>query len=119
MGEGRSVAALLRCFSSYRYASIRDTILPYPVLPCEIFLRFPVKITVQVLAAGCQLSYREPFTDFLLGGIDCVHCLQPIALGLRVDTITYLTDIFLPYISKHVISLPILGTKGKIEDDTF
>ena len=26
-----------RCFSLYRYATIRDTILPYPVLSCEIF----------------------------------------------------------------------------------
>ena len=36
-----------------------DTLLSYPILPCEIFLRVPVKITVHVLAAGCQFSYRK------------------------------------------------------------
>ena len=35
---------------------MRNTILPYPVLQYEIVLRVPVKITVQVLAAGCKLS---------------------------------------------------------------
>ena len=33
-------------------------------MPCEIFLRVPVKITVRVLTAGCQLSYRQ-FYGFL------------------------------------------------------
>ena len=41
-----------------------DTLLPYPILPCEIFLRVPVKVTVHVLVAGCQLSYRK-FYRFL------------------------------------------------------
>ena len=50
----------------YRYATIPDTILPYPVLPCEIFLRVPVKVMVQVLAAGCQLSYRKFYGFFVL-----------------------------------------------------
>ena len=30
------MAALLRCFSLYQYAAIRDTILPYSVLPGKI-----------------------------------------------------------------------------------
>ena len=58
MGDGKSVAALLRCFSLYRYATIRDTILPCPVLTCENFLRVPVK-KVHVSAAGPQLLYRK------------------------------------------------------------
>ena len=46
--------------------------LPYVTLSCPVmfyhvkyFLRVPVKITVQVLAAGCQLSYRTIYV-FLL-----------------------------------------------------
>ena len=38
--------------------------LSCPDLPCETFLRVPVKITVHVLAAGCQLSYREFYGIF-------------------------------------------------------
>ena len=38
----------------YRYAAIRDTILPYPDLPCEISLQISVKIMVHVLAADRQ-----------------------------------------------------------------
>ena len=58
------MAAQLRCFSLYRYATIRDTILLYPVMPFEMFLRVSVKITVHVLAAGCQLSYRAFYGFF-------------------------------------------------------
>ena len=64
MGEGRNVAAQLRCFSLYRYGTIRDTILSDLILQCEIFLRLPVKISVQVLAAGCHLSYRKFYGFF-------------------------------------------------------
>ena len=48
-----------RCFSLYRYATIGNNILLYPVLRCKIFLRVPVKITVHVLSAGFQLSYHK------------------------------------------------------------
>ena len=45
--------------------------LPYltlscPILSCHVryFLRVPVKITVRVLAAGCQLTYRKFYGFF-------------------------------------------------------
>ena len=58
------MAAEIRCDSLYCYATIRDTILPYPILPYKIFYGFPLKITVQEPAASCQLSYRK-FYGFL------------------------------------------------------
>ena len=41
--------------------------LSCPILSCHVryFLRVPVKITVQVLAAGCQLSYHKFYGYFL------------------------------------------------------
>ena len=48
-------------------ATLRYTILPYHVLPCEIVLRVPIQITVHVLAAGCQLSYRKFYGFFKSG----------------------------------------------------
>ena len=55
--------------------------LPYvtPVLPCEIFLRVPVKITVQVLAAGCQLSYRKFYGFFL----QCTRLFTGFWMGIK------------------------------------
>ena len=40
--------------------------LSYPVLPSEIFLRVLVKVTVHVLAAGCQLFYRKFYGFFFV-----------------------------------------------------
>ena len=48
----------------YRYAAVSNTTLLFPILPCEIILRVPVKITVHVLAAGCHLSYRKFYGYF-------------------------------------------------------
>ena len=43
MGEGKSGSTCLRCCSLYRSAALSNTTLPYPVLPCEMILRVPVK----------------------------------------------------------------------------
>ena len=63
MGEGRS--------GRHRYVvSAYIATLPYATLSCPIlfthvrFFKVPLKITVQVLVAGCQLSYCK-FYDFL------------------------------------------------------
>ena len=61
MGEDRNVTAKLRCFSLYRYDTILGTILPYPVLPCEV----PVQIMANVLAAGRQFAYRKFYVFFV------------------------------------------------------
>ena len=45
---------------------MRDTILPYRVLQCEIFFTGSRKITVQVLEAGCRVFYRKFYGFFLL-----------------------------------------------------
>ena len=49
--------------SQNSYVVIRAyiAILPNPVLSCEAFLRVSIKITVHVLAAGCQLTYRKVY----------------------------------------------------------
>ena len=53
------------------------------MLPCEIILRVPVKITVQVLAAGCQLSYRKFYGFFYSVEVD--YFLSRLLEGDIVD----------------------------------
>ena len=77
----------------YHYATIPDSILTYPVLPCEIFLRVPVKVTVEVLAAGCQLSYRK-FYGFLFYSAGSIIDPDQIPRMLRTDMlIAYLCSV--------------------------
>ena len=51
-----------------------------PDLPCETFLRVPVKITVHVLAAGCQLSYREFYGIFTVYTCVIETCFGEISI---------------------------------------
>ena len=59
--------------------------LPLVTLPCSFlscharyFYGFPLNITVRVLAAGCQLSYRKFYGYFLL----CKHLFERIDISL-------------------------------------
>ena len=65
MGNDRRESTCLHCCSLYRKATLDNTILPYPVLPCDIILRVPVKITVymywQLVASYSTLNSTDIF----------------------------------------------------------
>ena len=89
MGEGLNGSTCLRCCSLHRNAALSNTTLPFPVLPCEIILRFPVKIMVHALAAGCHLSYVD-FTDtFAVWGHDFSNMCTLVTCFCSISIVQY------------------------------
>ena len=73
--------------------------LPYVTLSCPILschlrylLRVPVKITVQVLAAGCQLSYRKFYGFFTVQPPNRIVSLSGLFL-VRYNSPAFTNDV--------------------------
>ena len=58
------------------------------------FLRIPVKITVQVLPAGCQLSYRKFYGFFLQCRALPARTIAPLRNAFQVISVVDMKFVF-------------------------
>ena len=77
-----------------------------PYVTCEIFLRVPVKITVQVLAAGCQLSYRI-FYGFCTGYSFSYNLVFFFSGSEQLQSTYLCAQLLLQFVMNHYESLKV------------